>query len=99
MQWQLTKQMESVFGRVFTKSREVTEAKQIISVTVDLFILIRWTSRQVSQHPTLIWPLQGRWINQRILSRILSACVHRDKEHRQIWGGRAAWLCCSNINQ
>ena len=34
-------------------------AKHIISITVHLCVLIKWTSQQVPQPPTLIWRLQG----------------------------------------
>ena len=65
-QW-IIKEMQSVYKSVVTDilciSQEVTEAKPIISITVNLFVLIQLASQQVSQPPTLTWRLKGCWIN------------------------------------
>lgn len=67
-----------------------TEVKHSIIITVHLFVLIQWPSQQVPQPIMLSWQLQGCWINNIILSCILSACIHRHKEHRQISKARVA---------
>ena len=55
VQWWMIKEMQSLYKSMSTyilcASWEVTEAKHINSITVHVFVLIQWTSQQVSQPP------------------------------------------------
>ena len=68
-----------------------------LAVHCKFFVLIQWTSQQVSPAPVLIWPLRGFSINYKILSRILSASFHRHMKHRQICVHSKLWSNCLNL--